>query len=161
MNTHFDSDEEENANKVKLLVENSLYNRRWGNKVSDNWFEPDPEYDFFFDRQLVIKRYLRLINSPYYHAEPVELFDRPKLSKPKDASLPPYLDAKGRKIFAAVREKILRAVPIYEHFFGVITTTMTVRTLFFEIKLCGFRYNYKLQEWEYASCPNKRLQKKG
>lgn len=38
-------DEEEDPDLVKLLVQSSLYNRRWRNQQVSSWFEPDPQYD--------------------------------------------------------------------------------------------------------------------
>jgi hypothetical protein len=157
---------DEDANKVKILVENALCNRRWSNKVSGSWFEPDPEYDFDFDRQLTVKRYLRLVNSSAYYSEPtIELPDllatgcRSKSSELKNAPLPAYLDATGRKIGLALKIKIFGALPIHSHYFGELVGTISVRTLFYETKMCGFYYNYQLQKWEYGQS-KKKLKKK-
>lgn len=147
---------EEDSEEVKIQIESSLRDRRWGDKVSNNWFEPDPEYDDLnFNRELAIKRYLKLVSSPACRVEPAIESDSPargrppKSSKPQDVPLPSYLDTTARKIVPALRKKILGAVLVHQHFFG-LTGKINVRTLFYETKLCGFRYNYKSQKWEYG-----------
>jgi hypothetical protein len=162
-------DKDENANKVKLMVETSLYNRHWRNQSFDNWFELDPEYDsdFNFDRQLTFKRYLKLVNSPAYRLEPtiesVGLLTKDcssRLSEIKNAPLPKNLDITGRKITPTLKIKILGALPIHSHFFGDLTGAISVRILFYETKLCGFYYNYRSQKWEYGQLKKKPKKKR-
>jgi hypothetical protein len=159
-----DLDDKEDANKVRLMVETSLCNRRWRNQNSANWFEPDPEYDSdsSFDHQLTLKRYLRLVNSPAYRLEPtIELAHLPSSRSELKDTLPAYLDVVGRRIVPALKSKILSALPIHSRFFGDFSPAIiTVRTLFYETKLCGFYYDYKAQKWEYGQS-KKKLKRKG
>jgi hypothetical protein len=134
---------DENADEAKTQVENSV-----------RWFEPDPEYDSDFDRELVIKRYLRLINSPTYYTVPIESVDSlegrlPKSedSKPENTPLPPYLIITGRRIVPYLKKKILGALALHSHCLGV-KQKIDIHTLFYETKLFGYRYNYKSQAWD-------------
>lgn len=114
-------------------------------------FEPDSQYDdASYSRELAIKRYLRLINSPSYHKEPlIDCFTGSKSPPPKDLPLPSNLITTGRKILPAIKKKILGAIAIHSHCLPTIEQ-MDVRTLFYNVKSFGYRYNYKSQLWEYG-----------
>lgn len=131
-------------------------------KPRTRFFDFDPEYDDpKYDRELTVKRYLQLIESPVYRVDlsiegftesghsPPEREQRglkPKPSVEKDLSLPSNLDISARKISWGLRKKILAALAIWSLPRG---ETVNVRTLFAEVKFRGFEYNYKSQIWEY------------
>jgi hypothetical protein len=145
---------DEDAEQIAIQVKACVRDRRWGEKVSVSWFEDDPEYDSDFDRELTIKRYLRLINSSTYYEEPaIEPVDLPRGrppkqgSKPEDVPLPPYLIVTGRRIVPSLKKKVLGAIALHSHCLGT-SQKIDIHTLFYETKLFGYRYNYKTQKWE-------------
>jgi len=145
---------DENGGKAIPQIKSSIC-RRQNPKIRNRLFEADPEYDDLdFDRDLAIKRYLRLIGFPTYYADPpIEVEERrgrpPKAkdSQSEDEPLPPHLITTGCRVVPALRKKILGAVAIHSHCLG-IKQKINIRTLFYETKLFGYRYNYKSQQWE-------------
>lgn len=131
-------------------------------KPRTQFLEFDPEYDDAkYDRELAIKRYLRLIESPIYRVDlsierftesghsPPEKEQRGPKPKPlveKNLSLPSNLDLSDKKIGWGTKKKILAALAIWPLPRGEV---VNVRTLFAEVKFRGFEYNYKSQTWEY------------
>lgn len=148
-----DSIETDLSNEDVGEVKSSICRRRRNNAV--RYFEPDPEYDDLnFDRDLVVKRYLKLIGLPTYYADPPSEIEerrgrppKPKDPESEDTPLPPYLITTGRRIVPALKKKILGAVAIHSHYWGV-KQKINIHALFYETKLFGYRYNYKSQKWE-------------
>lgn len=130
-------------------------------KPFTQFLEFDPEYDTNYNRELAFKRYLRLIESPFYRVDlaidrfagiehlPPEQEQRgpkPKIPIEKDLPFPPNLDTSGRKIGWGMRKKILAALAIWPL---PRDEVVNVRTLFAEVKFRGFKFDQKTYTWNY------------
>ena len=114
-----------------------------------SFFEGDDEYPDLQCRELVTKRYLRLIYSADYRSQPFmdDDPDREGLPSPtNNLPLPTNVVTIGRRVTPALRVKILRALEVFP-----TKGQIRVYQLFNQVKTCGFRYDHKKNIWEFQS----------
>ncbi|MEG4529874.1 hypothetical protein [Microcoleus sp. D2_18a_D3] len=114
-----------------------------------SFFEADPEYPDLDCRKLAVKRYLRLIYSADYRLKPFMDDDPDREGRPSpdnNLPLPHNVVTIGRRVTPALRVKILRALEVFP-----TKGRIRVYQLFYEVKSCGFRYDYKKNIWEFRS----------
>lgn len=118
------------------------------------FFESDPEYPDLECRELVAKRYLRLIYSADYRDNRFMDDDPDREGRPSPDNklpLPENVMTIGRRITPYTRVKILRALEIYPTKYQI-----RVYQLFSDLKLLGYRYDIKKKNWEfYENCKNR------
>jgi hypothetical protein len=105
------------------------------------FFVEDSEYSDLDCGELAAKQYLRLINSADYRSSNPSVDD----CKVESLPLPSNLLTEGRRLTPALKVKINRALLV-----SPLPSTFQIRVyqLFHMAKFLGYRYNYKLKDWE-------------
>jgi len=103
----------------------------------------------------VAERYKKLINSPEYRTT-----EEPLLPATGEPLFPGCLNIAGVRLTPAKRKKILGAIAIFPSLrTNNYQFSLIPRTLFGTAKELGWRYNVKLQRWEFLDHNIKRSPK--
>lgn len=102
------------------------------------FFDDDSEYPDLGCGELAAKRYLGLIRSADYRSQ--------AFLDAGDQSLPTNLLTTGKRLTSSLRIKIFGALDKYPTRYEI-----RIYQLFAEVKLLGYRYNYKQKIWEFST----------
>ena len=108
-------------------------------------FDSDAEYPDIECGKLVVKRYMRLIDSTDYRSKSFldeEDAGESRAIAHEDLPLPHNLLLEGRRLTRIIRRKIWGALAICP-----VTAPIRIYQLFHLMKFSGYRYNYKSNIW--------------